>query len=42
MSTTVFKDTCACSDTNLVLSGHIEREKAPFPVDMHRSNMSSA
>ena len=36
------KDTCACSDTNLVLSEHIEREKAPFPVDVHCSNISFA
>ena len=40
MSTIVKTLTRACSDTNLVLSGHIEREKAPFPVDVHRSNIS--
>ena len=42
VSTTVTTLTCACSDTNLVLSGHIKRGKAPFPVDVHRSNISFA
>ena len=43
MSTEVKTLTCIFNDTNLmVLSVHIKREKAPFPVDVHHSNISFA